>query len=260
MTAESNVAKFKDELKALIDTGELLRLRLALDFQIVDADDKKKLREMRLPNFKEEYERWYSVSTQVVKQVLPERLDDFIRQYKDSKRKETSHLTYGISDYMVNLKVTRGYETIVDGQAAFPKFEQQLNILKSVQARFESSVFDILEILQADLFDNELDAAQELHKKGFLRAAGAISGVVLEKHLAHICNKHSLKTQKKAPSVNDFNQMLKDNGTIDTTMWRFIQRLGDIRNLCDHNKDRDPSKEEVNDLMSGTRKVVSTLF
>jgi hypothetical protein len=260
MATESNVKKFKDELKSLIDKGELLRFALALNLDIVDDDTKEKLREMDLPSFAEEYERWYSVSMQVVKQVLPDRLTDFVKQYKDDKRKEPTFLTYGISDYMIGLRVTRGIQTVVDETATLPKFEQQLNILKSAQARFESSIFDMIEILQADLFDDELDAAQELHRKGFLRAAGAVSGVVLEKHLAHVCFKHNLKTRKKTPSINDLNQMLKDAGTIDTPMWRFIQRLGDIRNLSDHSKERAPTKEEVDDLISGTRKVISTLF
>jgi len=54
--------------------------------------------------------------------------------------------------------------------------------------------------------------------------------------------------------------MLKNGSVIDTPMWRFIQHLGDIRNLCDHNKDRDPTKEEVEDLISGVQKVIKTLF
>lgn len=54
--------------------------------------------------------------------------------------------------------------------------------------------------------------------------------------------------------------MLKDEGTIDTQMWRFIQRLGDLRNLCGHDKERDPSREEVDDLISGTRRTISTPF
>jgi hypothetical protein len=197
---------------------------------------------------------------QVVKQVLPDRLSDFVKQYKDEKRKQTDFLTYGVSDYMIGLRTTRGYQTAVDGKAAFPKFQQQLNILKSAQGRLESSLFDMLEILQADLFDDELDAASELCKKGFLRGAGAVSVVVLERHLAHVCGKHNLKIRKKDPTINDLNQMLKDAGVIDMPMWRFIQHLGDIRNLCDHNKDRDPSKDEVNDLISGVTKVIKTLF
>jgi uncharacterized protein (UPF0332 family) len=260
MTVESNINKFKDELDKLIKEGELLRISLAIDLKLFDEKMEKELPKINLPNFKEEYERWYSVSMQVIKQVLPDRLSDFVKQYKDEKRKQISVSTYGISDYLIGLQITRGAETIVDGVVTFPKFEQQLNILKSAKARFESSLLDMLEILQADLFDDELDAAKELMKKGFLRGAGAVAGVVLERHLGNVCIKHNLKTGKRASTINDFNQVLKDNSVIDTPMWRFIQHLGDLRNLCDHNKGREPTKEEVNDLISGITKVIKTLF
>lgn len=36
--------------------------------------------------------------------------------------------------------------------------------------------------------------------------------------------------------------------------------LGDIRNLCDHNKDRDPKKEEVEDLISGVEAIIKTVY
>ena len=118
----------------------------------------------------------------------------------------------------------------------------------------------MLEVLQADVFDSELESARELLKKGYIRAAGAIAGVVLEKHLGHVCGKHNLKTRKKHPTINDFNQMLKDNSVIDTAVWRKIQYLGDIRNLCDHNKDRDPKGEEVTSLLDGVEQIIKTLF
>jgi len=54
--------------------------------------------------------------------------------------------------------------------------------------------------------------------------------------------------------------MLKDNNVIDTATWRFIQHLGDLRNLCDHNKDRDPKKEEVDDLLNGVSKATKTIY
>ena len=54
----------------------------------------------------------------------------------------------------------------------------------SLESRFESSLFDMQQLVQADMFDSELDAARELWKKGFLRAAVAICGVILEKHFA----------------------------------------------------------------------------
>jgi len=55
---------------------------------------------------------------------------------------------------------------------------------------------------------------------------------------------------------NILNQLLKDSGVIDTPMWRCIQHLGDLRNLCDHSEGREPSREEVNDLISGVTKVI----
>ena len=210
----SNLAKFKNELNALIDQGNLLRVSLASDLgvDVIDPETGKKLKQRdlkSLPNFKENYESWYSVSMQVIKQVLPDRLGDFVKHYKDERRKNTTFATYGVSDYMIGLRVTRGLEEVVGAGAARPKFDQQLDILKSAQARLESSLFDMLELLQADLYDNELDAAAELAKKGFLRGAGAVAGVVLERHLSHVCGKHNLKTPKRSSTIDNFNQTLK---------------------------------------------------
>ena len=121
-------------------------------------------------------------------------------------------------------------------------------------------MFDIQEVLQSDIFDSELGAAKELTKKGYIRGAGAIAGVVLEKHLGHICKVHDLKSRKKHPSISDFYQMLKENEIIDTPKWRFIQHLGDLRNLCDHPKERDPTKDDTLELIEGVQKVIKTVF
>lgn len=195
----------------------------------------------------------------VVKQVIPDRYDDFVKQYKNDKRKEISFLTYGIYDYLLGLQ-TRRYGDVVDQEAAIPKMKMQTTILTSAQKRFESSLFDIREILQADLFDSELATARDLASREFFRAAGAVAGVVLEKHLSHVCQNHGLKTRKIHPSISDFNQIMKENKVIDTPHWRFIQHLGDVRNLCVHNKDREPTKEDALELAEGVEKIVKTLF
>lgn len=182
-----------------------------------------------------------------------------MKQYKNDKRKEISFLTYGIYDYLLGLQ-TRRYGDVVDQEAAIPKMKMQTTILTSAQKRFESSLFDIREILQADLFDSELATARDLASRGFFRAAGAVAGVVLEKHLSHVCQNHGLKTRKIHPSISDFNQIMKENKVIDTPHWRFIQHLGDVRNLCVHNKDREPTKEDALELAEGVEKIVKTLF
>ncbi len=79
----------------------------------------------------------------VVKQLIPDRLPDFVRQYRDDKRKQIDASTYGVSDYMIGIVTSQYDKVIADGTAALPKFEQQLNIVKSAIVRFDSVLFDI---------------------------------------------------------------------------------------------------------------------
>jgi hypothetical protein len=112
----------------------------------------------------------------------------------------------------------------------------------------------------ADLFDSELDVAAALAKNKFYRPAGALAGVVLEKHLTHVCENHSIKLPKKSPVINDLNEALKEANVIDVPQWRFVQHLADIRNLCVHNKQAEPTMEQVQDLIAGVNKAIRTLF
>ncbi len=264
----SNIEKYKKDLEKLVFKGE--GLYVAMQYECFPKRTEEtlgeKLNEFKklLPKFNDDYQSWYSEAKVLIKQLLPDRLSDFERHYEKPKpRKDITYDNYRIEDYLQGLNVTSGgweKKKIVGPDAAIPQFEQQLAILKAVNARFESSLFDIRQIVQADLFDSELEVARELAKHGFLRGAGAISGVVLEKHLGQVCENHNIKTRKKHPTISDFNDLLKKGGVLDTPSWRQIQRLGDIRNLCDHNKDRDPTKEEVEELVNGVEKFMKTLF
>jgi hypothetical protein len=258
----SRVETMQKELAELVRSGDLLYYSLADDLKKLPEKFKKQLREknIELPRFDSAYETWYSEAQRVVKQILPDRLDDFVKHYKNEKRKEIDFLTYTISDALLGLTTRKYGDVVADKGAALPKMEGQVNILKSAQKKFASALFDITEVLQADLFDSELGAAQSLANSGFVRAAGAVAGVVLEKHLAHACEQHNLKSKKAHPAISEFYQLLKEAGVIDTPMWRFIQHLADVRNLCDHGKDREPTKQEVLEMIEGVKKVVKSVF
>jgi hypothetical protein len=62
------------------------------------------------------------------------------------------------------------------------------------------------------------------------------------------------------PAIADYNDALKEGGALDVPRWRAIQRLGDIRNLCVHAKDREPTKDEVQDLVIGAKKMITELL
>jgi hypothetical protein len=256
----SNLDRFRQDLDRLINTADKLYLTMIYDLGLLNEKQKERFKEMRVQDFKAAYEKWYTEALYVLKQMLPERLDDFIKLYKNDKRKETNFSTYTMSDYLIGVKVTHGIHTIAEPKAGLPKFELQKGILESAAVRFESSLLVIKQILQSDIFDSEIDSARELFNSGYERAAGTIAGVVLEKHLEQVCVNHSIKIGKKNPTISDYNDALKDGDVIDIPNWRFIQHLADIRNICVHKKTRDPKKEEVESLIDGVDKVCKTIY
>ena len=233
-------------------------------FAILQKEVEKKQEDKEHKGFVVEidYQAWYSVACRLIQQVLPDRYDEFVQLYQLDKRKNIDFVTYTIKDYLLGLQVTRGIykEEVVNPLAAFTsKYQQQLFILHSALDCLKSRLTDIEGVLQSGLFDGELSSAEELLKKKHLRAAGVLAGVTLEAHLKTVFTSHQLKIRKKAPTISDYNDALKQEGILDVPMWRHIQRLGDIRNICAHSKERDPRSDEVDDIIVGTKKVIAEI-
>lgn len=213
--------------------------------------------------FSSDYQSWYSESKTLIGQLLPDRLDDFIRMYEaSSKRKEIDISNYTIEDAIHGYSAVRTFDkSLVYGERhALHKLKQQVDIVNAVKKRFKSSLFDIKQLVQADLFDTELDAADSLARNNFLRAAGTMAGVVLERHLSQVADKHSLKAGKKKATLSTWNDLLKGSGVFDVAQWRFISHLGDVRNKCAHDSDDEPTKQEVKKLIEGVRETIKTVF
>ena len=264
--------KFEGQLDQLIQKGSALRRAMYYECypdifkrQIGDAhgEDQVEKYVKELPAFNSEYQGWYSESLALIKQVLPDRFKDFVSHYEYSRaRKEITVENYVIRDYLQGLRGTRGIskDIVYDRSAAIPEFDQQLSMVEAAKTTLDSVLINFTSMLQADIFDSEVDSAHALAKSGFLRAAGAICGVVLEKHLKQVCNNHAITIKKKNPTISDFNQTLKNNNVIGISQWRHIQFLADIRNTCDHDKEIEPTKDDINDLVSGVIKVLKTVF
>jgi hypothetical protein len=250
----SNLDQVRAELDALCSTGA----RLALDLLTKIRDPEKDGGE----TFLFEYEEWYTESQRVVAQLVPERLPEFAAAYRLPGRKSVSYETYTISDYLHGTAVMNWDDSPRFDVAlrAVNHFQTQNAILRSASKRFESSLMDLRDLVQADLFDDELQKCRALHKQGLLREAGVVAGVVLEGHLQNVASQHKIRLRRKAPTISDLNDPLKQADVYDVPTWRHIQRLADIRNLCDHRKERDPIKEEVLELIDGVDKVTKTIF
>ena len=214
------------------------------------------------------YQLWYTQALAAVRQLLPDRLEEFETLYHLPGRrtqKDFSLLSYGIEDYLLGLRVqtTQRHGEPKDAfdheVVAAEKLRRQVMILGSAITRLTDILSNLRGVLQAELFDTELDAARELLKTGHLRAAGAVAGVVLERHLSSVAALHSVAVHKKNPSASDWNDALKEGGVVDIPDWRKVQRLTDLRNVCCHDKKREPTADDVRELIDGTDKLTKTL-
>ncbi len=267
-STSGRLAMLKQDIQELTDKGfDLLTKEAAVKLRTGRERSKKAQSapdDAVDPNetaFKMGYQGWYTRALPLVRQLLPDRYDDFRTYYRIEKRKDIDLETYTISDYLLGISISRaGAQMFSPFGAMLEKFVQQINIVKSALDRLDSALSDIRGLVEAELYDSELAVARDLLKKGHLRASGAVAGVTLEGHLRRVSSNHNIKLAKKDPTIADFNEALKADGTLDIPNWRNIQRLADLRNLCVHVKERDPTRDEVDELIRGADKVLKSVF
>jgi hypothetical protein len=214
-------------------------------------------------SFSAKYQAWYSRALKVGGLLGPDRLAEMIAYYRvDPKRKAVVQGTYVIQDYLNGVEP----DTYLDGKpyfdihgVVFIRLTNQLNIISSLETRIGTVLADVRGQLLAEIQDAELRVAGKLLSVS-LRAAGALAGVVIEGHLQGVAANHSITIAKRNPTIADLNEPLRVAAVYDVPTWRRIQHLADIRNYCDHKKEREPTEPEVTDLITGASTIIKTVF
>jgi hypothetical protein len=234
------------ELSALYEEGA----KLAVAFQ-----------KQQEKQFQYEYQSWYTKALKAVASLAPDRHAEFRGYYEvDPKRKSLGYGTYVIQDYLKGVAPNSYSHPEFDTRAQVRTcFFNQLTILKATEVRVYSVLGNIEGELFTELQDNEVAVARQLAKVS-LRAAGALVGVVIEGHLQRVAQSHAIKLIKKNPTIADLNDPLKSASVIDTPTWRKISYLADLRNVCSHKKDAEPTKEQVEELFQGTEWLTKNVF
>lgn len=223
--------------------------------------------ESKLSEFNEKYQNWYTRALKIVKALAPDRLDEFISYYEvDKKRKSFNASTCRIQDYLMDRRgLGSQLHDYIDldnwniHEVVANRINNQLYILSSLHTRIDSVLSDVTGMLFAEIQDAELESAKKLLKIN-IRAAGAVAGVVLERHLQQVAKNHGILIKKKFPTISDLNDPIKKEGVYQTPTWRRIQLFADIRNTCSHQKDVDPNKLEVQELIEGVNSIIKTIF
>ena len=248
-----------------MSTSEIIKKELK---DLLDEKQKQELIKLagnvdNIFEFGTAYQRWYSRAYKLVESLAPERLDEFVSYYRsDPKRKHFYDINYVIQDYINSYfpKQDANHKPYWDAhKVVTSRILNQMQIIASLSSRVESVLQDVTGHLLAELQDSELTAAAKL-KKVSIRAAGALAGVVLERHLQQVAKNHKITIRKKDPTISDLNDPLKQKEVYDMKIWRKIQLLADIRNDCAHQKGKEPTDEQVDELLLGVNSVIKSVF
>ena len=209
-------------------------------------------------SFKIEYQKWYTKAIGLVSFLAPDRASEFKSYYEiDPKRKSLSWGTWVIQDYVKGVApVLNGFDSAE--QAGSCLFNQH-SLLQSLNSRIDGVLANAELSIYAEIKDAELSSCNQLIKIS-PRAAGALAGVVLEGYLQKVAENHNVVIKKKSPTVADLNDPLKKEEIYDIPTWRKVSYLADIRNLCSHKKDDEPTKEQVRELIDGVNWVTKNVF
>ena len=138
--------------------------------------------------------------------------------------------------------------------------KKQIAILTSIRTRLRSAIANVGNLLQSDLFESELEAADALKKAGHFRAAGVLAGVTLEAHLSgRVVDLGVPWPTRKKRTLSNLTLAMYGDGRIDLTQKKHLDWLADIRNKCAHKKKEEPTQEEVEDILKGVKKVIATI-
>ena len=139
-------------------------------------------------------------------------------------------------------------------------FDTNYRILLRLKAAFHAAKEDYLggylistkSLIQAELFDDELEQAKELLDKNYYVAAAVIAGVVLETSIRELCKKNNIQTGK----LSKMNDDLAKNGVYNTLIQKQIVALAGIRNSAAHGKVDEFTSEQVKNMI----KEIETLL
>lgn len=108
-------------------------------------------------------------------------------------------------------------------------------------------------LVQAEVFDSELEQARELIRAGYKLPAAIVAGVVLETSLRELCDQESLPHGK----LDKMNSDLAKAGKYNKLHQKRITALADIRNSAAHGKLQDFTDQDVLDMIRDVEKFVA---
>ena len=126
--------------------------------------------------------------------------------------------------------------------SSYKSFERMQAVFVAALDDFKGGyIVSLKSLIQAEVFDSELEQATELLQNGYKVAAAVIAGVVLETSLRDICTQEGIAHSK----LDKMNADLAKQRVYNKLQQKRVTALADIRNSAAHGRPEDFSESDV---------------
>lgn len=144
-------------------------------------------------------------------------------------------------------------EKYINQESTFRVLRRLIAIFTAAKEDYEGGhVSSIKSLVQAEVFDSELEQASELANAGYISAAAVIAGTVLETTLRGRCDRYQISHGK----LDKMNADLAKAGAHNALSQKRITALAAIRNSAAHGKSEDFTKADVESMIEDVKRYI----
>ncbi|QDU09660.1 DUF4145 domain-containing protein [Gimesia aquarii] len=116
------------------------------------------------------------------------------------------------------------------------------------------------ELLEAEIFSDFMEQAEELFTKGYHPAAAVVAGCVLEDALRKLCEQQSEIELPDKPKLSWMNDRLREHSVYNLLTHKRITANADLRNKAAHGEWSEFDKDDVKEMVSSINTFMQKHF
>lgn len=163
------------------------------------------------------------------------------------------------SNYYTTFKESYDMGLLNPNRSRYP-LNHALGTLQAAQDDYHHGfLFEVRNLITADVFDDFLSQAQHLLDAGYPAPAAVVAGSVLEDGLRKLCQRRNIALPEK-PKLDVMNADLAKVGAYNKLTQKRITALADIRNNAAHGQWDQFKDQDVADMVSGIHSFMAEYF
>ncbi|WP_431112464.1 DUF4145 domain-containing protein [Variovorax paradoxus] len=134
------------------------------------------------------------------------------------------------------------------------RFKNCRSVFNAAEEDYEGGYLNgVEELVRAEVFDDELEQAEELFRNGYSAPAAVVAGVVLESSIRGLCAKHGISANK----LERMNADLVKEGVYTVLVQKQVTAMAHVRNKAAHGESGQYTVKDVEELIRGVRDFAS---